>query len=158
MFGFSLRLCTLCNNMTDITSSGSDLRLLFIWNLGVYIQLYTIFFRRCDSASMGLLQDTQNGRLPMGRESLGRFPRHRLQRNLLVSMSRSLTRGGGENVPSIPGACAARKFMYLARDPRLSFDSRLANLPLNLRPGWCFILICYLECTNEPLCKDMGDL
>ena len=50
------------------------------------------------------------------------FPRHRLQRKLLVSdpgmhhgtcvthvpwcMSGSLTRGGGENVPGIPGACA----------------------------------------------------
>ena len=50
------------------------------------------------------------------------FPRHRLQRKPLVSdpgmhhgtcvthvpwcMSGSLTRGGGENVPGIPGACA----------------------------------------------------
>ena len=29
----------------------------------------------------------------------------------------SLTRGGGENVPSIPGACAAHNFTYLARGP-----------------------------------------
>ena len=31
--------------------------------------------------------------------------------------SGSLTRGGGENVPGIPGACATRKFTYLARGP-----------------------------------------
>ena len=32
-------------------------------------------------------------------------------------MSGSLTRSGGENVPGIPGACATRNVMYLARDP-----------------------------------------
>ena len=32
-------------------------------------------------------------------------------------MSGSLTRGGGENVPGIPGACATRNFTYLARSP-----------------------------------------
>ena len=58
------------------------------------------------------------------------FPCHRLERNLLVSdpgmhhgtcvthvpwcMSGSLTRGGWENVPGIPGACATRNFTYLA--------------------------------------------
>ena len=61
------------------------------------------------------------------------FPRHRLKRKLLVSdpgmhhgtcvthvpwcMSGSLTRGGGENVPGIPSACATGKFTYLARVP-----------------------------------------
>ena len=61
------------------------------------------------------------------------FPRRRLQRKPLVSdpgmhhgtcvtqvpwcMSGSLTRGGGENVPGIPGACATRNFAYLARGP-----------------------------------------
>ena len=61
------------------------------------------------------------------------FPHHRLQREPLVSdpgmhhgtcvthvpwwMSASLTRGGGEKVPVIPGACATRNFTYLARDP-----------------------------------------
>ena len=61
------------------------------------------------------------------------FPRHWFQRKLLVSdpgmhrgtcvthvpwcMSGSLTRGGGENVPGIPGACATRNFAYLARGP-----------------------------------------
>ena len=61
----------------------------------------------------------------------GTFPRHRLQRKLLVSdtsmhhgtcvthvpwcMSGSLTRGGGENVHGIPGACTTRHFAYLVR-------------------------------------------
>ena len=59
--------------------------------------------------------------------------RHRLQRKPLVSdpdmhhgtcgthvpwcMSGSLTRGGGENVPGIPGAYATRNFKYLASGP-----------------------------------------
>ena len=61
----------------------------------------------------------------------GTFPRHRLQRKLLVSdtsmhhgtcvthvpwcMSGSLARGGGENVRGIPGACTTRHFAYLVR-------------------------------------------
>ena len=69
----------------------------------------------------------------MRREWRERFPRHRFQRKPLVSdpsmhhctcvthvpwcMSGSLTRGVGENVPVIPGACATRIFTYLARDP-----------------------------------------
>ena len=32
-------------------------------------------------------------------------------------MPGSLTRGGGKNVPGIPGACAIRNFTYLARGP-----------------------------------------
>ena len=67
----------------------------------------------------------------MGQEYRERFPRHRLQRNLLVSnpgmhhgtcvtpvswcMSRSATRCGGENVPGITSASATRKFMYFAK-------------------------------------------
>ena len=63
----------------------------------------------------------------------GTFPRHRLQRKQLVSdpgmhhetcvthvpwcMSGSLTRGDGENVPGIPGACANLNFTYLVRGP-----------------------------------------
>ena len=34
-------------------------------------------------------------------------------RALRKCISRSLTRGGGENVPGIPGACATRNFTYL---------------------------------------------
>ena len=67
----------------------------------------------------------------------GNCPRDRLQRKPLVSdpgmhhgtcvthvpwcMSGSLTRGGGENVPGSPGACACacatRNFTYLSRGP-----------------------------------------
>ena len=67
------------------------------------------------------------------------FFRHRVQRKPLVSdpgmhhgtcvthvpwcMSRSLTRGGGENVPGIPGACTTRNFTYLARGPCRGLDT-----------------------------------
>ena len=82
---------------------------------------------------MCLLPDTYNNGLRMRRECRKRFPRHRLQRNPLVSdpgihhgtcithvprcMSGSLTRGSGENVPGIPGASATCNFTYLARGP-----------------------------------------
>ena len=82
-------------------------------------------------SSMGLLPDTQNCGMCIRRECLERFPRHRLQRKRLVSdpgmhhdtcathvawcLSGSLTRGGGENVTDIPGACATRNFTYLVR-------------------------------------------
>ena len=71
----------------------------------------------------------------------GRFPRHRLQRKPPVSdpamhhgtcvthvprgMSRSLTRGGGENVSGIPGACANLNFTYLAKGPWLPRRRRM---------------------------------
>ena len=85
------------------------------------------------SISMGLLLDTQNCGLCMRRECPERFPRHRIQRKSLVNdpgmhhdtcvthgpwcMSASLNRGGAENVPGIPGACATQNFTYLARGP-----------------------------------------
>ena len=69
----------------------------------------------------------------MHRECRERLPRYWLQRKPLVSdpgmhhdtcvthvpwcMSGSLNRGGGENVPGIPGACATRNFTYLVRGP-----------------------------------------
>ena len=69
--------------------------------------------------------------LRMRRECRELFPRHRLQRKPLVSdpgmhhstcvthvpWCMSLTRGGGENVPGIPGACATHNFTYMARGP-----------------------------------------
>ena len=76
----------------------------------------------------------------MRRECRERFPRHRLQRKPRVSdpdmhhdtcgmhvpwcMSGSLTRGGGENVPGIPGACAIRNFTYLVRGPCAMWPQR----------------------------------
>ena len=69
-------------------------------------------------------------------ECRGGFPRHRLQRKPLVSypgmhhgtcvahvpwcMSGSLTHGGGENVPGIPGACATHNLTNLTRGPWLN--------------------------------------
>ena len=60
----------------------------------------------------------------------GMFSRQRLQRKPLVNdpgmhhgtcltwcMSGSLTRGGGENVLGIPGACATHNFTHLVRGP-----------------------------------------
>ena len=80
-------------------------------------------------------QIRKNGGLCMRWDCRERFPRHRLQRNPLVSdpgmhhgtcvthvpwcMSGSLTRGGEENVPGIPGACATGDFTYLVRGPWL---------------------------------------
>ena len=86
-----------------------------------------------DYQSMGLLPDTSKYGLRMRRECRERFPRHRFQRKPQVSdpdmhhgtcvthvpwcMSGSLTRGGGENVPGIPGACANLNFTHLVRGP-----------------------------------------
>ena len=80
---------------------------------------------------MDLVPDVLNCELRMRRECRERFPSHILQRKSLVSdpgihhgtcvthvpwcMSRSLTRGVGENVPGIPGACATYNFTYPAR-------------------------------------------
>ena len=88
---------------------------------------------KCDDILMGLLPDMQNCALRIRRECRERFSRHWLQRKPLISgpdmhhgtcvthvpwcRSGSLTSGGGENVPGIPGACATRNFAYLARGP-----------------------------------------
>ena len=82
---------------------------------------------------MGLLRDAQNCGLCMRRECRECFPRNRLQRKPPVSdpgmyhgtyvthvpwcMSGSVARGGGENVPGIPGAYANLNFMHLTRGP-----------------------------------------
>ena len=72
-------------------------------------------------------------RVVVRRECWEHFPRHRLQRKPLISdpgmnhgtcatpmpwcMLRSLTHGGEENIPRIPGACATRNFTYLVKGP-----------------------------------------
>ena len=64
----------------------------------------------------------------MRRERRVRFPRHRLvsdpgmHHGTCVThvpwfMSGSLPRGGGENVPGIPGARTTRNFTYLVKGP-----------------------------------------
>ena len=71
------------------------------------------------------------------------FPTYRLQRKPQVSdpgmhhgtcvthvpwcMSESLIRGGGENVPGIPGACATRNFAYLTRGPWYASVDHIPN-------------------------------
>ena len=85
------------------------------------------------SYAMGLLPDTWNCGLCMRQECRERFPRHLFQgkppfndpdmhHDTCVThtpwcMSGSLTSGSGENVPSIPGACATHNFTYLASGP-----------------------------------------
>ena len=85
------------------------------------------------SAANGPLTRYVQCGLRMRWECQARFRRHRLQRKSLFSdpgmhhgtcvthvpwrMSGLLTRGGGKNVPGIPGACATRNFMYLVRGP-----------------------------------------
>ena len=103
----------------------------------IYINsLYRYDLDGWTSSIMGLLPDTQNCGLRMRRECRERFPRHQLLRKPRVSdpgmhhgtcithvpwcMSGSLTRGGVENVPGIPGTCATRNFTYLARGPWLT--------------------------------------
>ena len=82
-------------------------------------------------AAMGLLPDTQNCGLRIRRECWEHFPRHWLQMKPRVSdigmhhgtwithvlwcMPGSLTRGGGESIRAIPGACATRNFAHLIR-------------------------------------------
>ena len=82
---------------------------------------------------MGLLPDRQNCGLRMRRECRECFSPPPTSKKQLVSdpgmhhgtcvthvpwcMSGSLAPRGGENVPSIPGACATRNFTYLARGP-----------------------------------------
>ena len=53
-------------------------------------------------------------------------------------MSGSLTRGGGEYVPGIPGACATCNFAYLVRGPwwivyKYTCDSIIASVLITLR-------------------------
>ena len=96
---------------------------------------WKVFFlfglERRKTSSMGLLPDMLKCGLRMRRECRERFPPHRLQRkpqvnepgmhpgtcvtHVLGCMPRSPTRGGGENVPGIPSACATRNFAYLVR-------------------------------------------
>ena len=44
-------------------------------------------------------------------------------------ISGSLTRGGGENVPGIPGACASHNSTYLVRGPSCELVSQPASQP-----------------------------
>ena len=115
---------------------------------------------------MGLLPGTWNCGLRMRRAYRERFPRHRLQRKPLVSdtdmhhgtcithvpwcMSGSLTNGGGEYVPGIPGACATRNFTYLARGPRESQLGYFVQMQsLSNDDIYCFII--FWKLINVPV-------
>ena len=90
-------------------------------------------------------QIRKNCGLRMRREYRESFPHHRLQRKLLVSdpgmhhvtwvtlvpwfMSASLSCGGGENDPGIPGACATHNFTYLVRGPWNMENNYLNAIP-----------------------------
>ena len=103
------------------------------------LQIYWQQIPQKSSEYMGLLPDTSNCGLNMCRECRERFPRHRLQRNRGLAipacstarawphvpwyMPGSLTHGGRENVPGIPGACATRNVTYLAKAPLPSKSS-----------------------------------
>ena len=80
--------------------------------------------------------------------------------HVLLCMSGWLTRGGGENVPGISGACATRNFPYLARGPELTM---LHFIPQRV----CFVYMqpCkktyrrYFECRcprSRPVCAGPG--
>ena len=89
----------------------------------------------------------------MPRECWKPFPHHRPQRKPLVNdpgmrhgtcvthvpwcMSGSLTRGGGENVPDIPGACATRNVTYLIRGPLAGCTKSREPLEFFSLVGWC---------------------
>ena len=57
-------------------------------------------------------------------------------------MSGSLTHGGGENVPGIPGACANCNFTYLVRGP-WNFISLVifTPSPLNVPKHWGLLMV-----------------
>ena len=63
-------------------------------------------------------------------------------------MSGSLSRGGGENVPGIPGACATRDFAVSGKRPMLIFQ-------ITIQPGTAFTYIDQLNQRQDyhSMCK-----
>ena len=107
-----------------------------ITNFGSFLPRLTCLAKEPNiGSSMGLLPDTQNCGLYMRWECRKPSPRHRLQRlhpvsdpvihhgpcmaHVLWCTLESLFRGGGENVPSISGACATLTFAHLVRGQSL---------------------------------------
>ena len=103
-----------------------------------------------------------------------RFSRRRLQSKPLISdpgvhhgtclmhvpwcMSGSLTRGGGENLPGIPGACAIRNFAYLVRGPwRIQYLLQLwlpppsYNISHKICPLFGYALTCFFFFVSRSL-------
>ena len=101
---------------------------------------------------MGLLPDTHNCGLRVRRVCRERFPHHRPQSDRSMHhgkcvmhmpwcMSGSLTRGGEENVPGIPGACTTDNSAYLVRGPCICFPilpQRSCIMPKKVAECQCF--------------------
>ena len=118
----------LLNMISRVTDSKSVLVDILTWRRK-WPNHFIPWFGSC----MGLLPNTYNCGLHMRRECRKRFPCHRVERKPTVSdhgmhhgmcmthvpwwMPISLIRGGGKNVPGIPGAYATRNFTYMATDP-----------------------------------------
>ena len=84
------------------------------------------------------------------------FPRHEHQMKPLVNdtsmhhgtctthvswcTSGSLTRGGGEIVPGISGACATRNFLYLVKDPCRFSENLISVTPRSLAAAKCDVI------------------
>ena len=82
--------------------------------------------------------------------------------NVPWCMSGSLTRGGVENVPGIPGACATRNLEYLARGPWLLILRPLRPPELINDRKYKYILsilkCCRQELTHRGLVKTYGGI
>ena len=110
----------------------------------------------------------------MRRECRERFPHHWLQKKPLVRRSRhasrhvrlmhvswcmsgSLTRGGGKNVPGIPGACVTRYFTYLAKGP---FRQTFFRDAVHISHEICTRIVmfcCVLIIFSFPVCRYATD-
>ena len=115
------------------------------------------------ATSMVLLPDAKNCGMRMRRECRESFLRHRFQRKPLVCdpgmhhgtcvthvprcISGSLTCGGGETVPCIPGACATRNVAYLVRGPLQPLISNSSKcLRIRFSEVKCFSVLRQVRC------------
>ena len=127
--------------------------------------VHTKMHRHCGPFYLkGLLSDTHNYGLRMRRECRECFPRPRLQRKPLVNdlamhhgtcvthvpwcMSGSLTRGGGGNVPGIPGACATHNFTYLARGPWRLLQCHMKQISWKLKLSHVLVIMSFCNCSD----------
>ena len=117
---------------------------------------------------MGLLPDTSNCRLPMHRECRESFPRHRLQKKLLVNdprMHHATSRTCrdacrnrkpavmGKKFPAIPGVYATISFTYLVWGPcsgvRVWYETCFVSTTYNVFSD-IHVWRCYAVCSIIP--------
>ena len=67
-------------------------------------------------------------------------------------MPKSLTRGGGKNVPGIPGACVTHNFTYLARSPLCQLNTRSG------KPSQYCTMYCQRAHDDMDILHNMSDL